>query len=252
MDSRELSDLTADPIQTLGMSFYFDPATVARAKELGLKWIQFYGLGRGGVLGNVDSDVVHDAFTFFHQSTIDFLWDRAREKADPVEMVEEFTRFAYVFADHTFGSVPVEVLARFAEACKKVTRAVTPGRHLLFDGYARLAVPENPVHAAYLGTILLRELRGGVHIDAVGEVDLSPTDACYLQDANLFKLHGYGDDDAPTVTLDLEAKKLAAEELTTGYMANYFAVLDDTQRQYVADGTTAMFAALMAPVAVPG
>jgi hypothetical protein len=252
MDSRGLSNLTADPIQTLGMSFYFDPLTVERAKELGLNVFEFYGLGRGGVLGDVDAGVVEEAFTFFHRSTIDFLWEHARTKADPVATAAEYLIAAFAFADRTFGAVPTEVLAQFATSTDLVVRAVTPGRHQLFDGYASYRVPPSPVHAAYLGTILLRELRGGVHIDAVHQVGLSPTEACYLQDATIFKLHGYGDDDAPTVTPDLQAKKLAAEELTAGYMADYFSVLDDTQRQFVADATTAMFAALKAPVAVTG
>jgi hypothetical protein len=46
----------------IGASFYFDPATVARSKELGLDGYRFYFLGRGGVLGDVDSAVIHSAF----------------------------------------------------------------------------------------------------------------------------------------------------------------------------------------------
>jgi hypothetical protein len=54
MDTLELANVTADPIQVVGMSFYFDPFTVELAKQRGLHRFQFYGLGRGGVLGDVD------------------------------------------------------------------------------------------------------------------------------------------------------------------------------------------------------
>jgi hypothetical protein len=250
MNTLELADVTAEPIQVLGMSFYFDPATAERAKDLGLNVFQFYGLGRGGVLGDVDSDVVARAFTFFHPATIERLWNGSRAKADPVATAAAYVQAAYEFADRTFGAVPFDVLATFAAAAHKVASGVTGGHHLLVDGYRQYPVTDNPVHAAYLGAIVLRELRGCVHIDAVAEVGLTPTEACYLQDAATFKLHGYDDDDAPTLSPSLEASKVEAETLTAAAMAHYFGVLSDTERQDLADGALAMFAALSSPVAV--
>ena len=250
MNATELSIVTADPIQVLGMSFYFDPLTAARAKELGLNVYEFYGLGRGGVLGNATLEDIDRAFTFFHWDTLSFLWESARAKADPVVTADEYVKAAYAFADRTFAAVPEAVLIGFAAATQKVVDAVGAGSHHLFDGYRRFDVPPNARHAAYLGTILLRELRGGVHIDAVAQVGLTPTQACYLQDASLFALHGYGESDAPTVTPDLEAKKVAAEVLTAQAMADYFACLSEDECQQIADGTNAMFAALASPVAV--
>ncbi|MEO9180400.1 MAG: hypothetical protein ABI298_01975 [Acidimicrobiales bacterium] len=81
MDAFTLAEETAESTQTLGMSFYFDPLTGARAKEIGLNIFQFYGLGRGGTLGDVD--VIQAAFTFFHPRAIGRLWTDARAKSDP-------------------------------------------------------------------------------------------------------------------------------------------------------------------------
>jgi hypothetical protein len=156
MESSDLAELTTDSIQKLGLSFYFDPLTAERAKELGMNVFEFYGLGRGGVLGDVDVEVVDRAFTFFHPRTMDFLFHRARAKA------------------------------------------------------------------------------------------------CYLQDDSVFKLHGYGDDDVPPVTPELEAKKIQGEVVTSRLMAPYYSVLSGDERQRLADGTLAMFAALSDPVAVTG
>lgn len=250
MNSLDLSVATADPIQLVGMSFYFVPSTVERAKERGLNVYQFYGLGRGGVLGDVDYDVVFDAFTFFSHSAMGLLWTNARERANPVETAEAHVQAAYAFADATFGAIPVEVLARFALAVRKMADSVETGHHDLFDGYKRFAVPANPVHAAYLAAILLRELRGCVHIDAVKEVGLTPQEAAYLQDANVFKLHGYTDVDVPTVTPELEAKKAQAETITSAAMASYFDVLSDEERQALRDGALAMSDAVKNPVPV--
>ena len=250
MNSSDLADVTARPIQVLGMSFYFDPHTRARAKAEGLNSFEYYGLGRGGTLGNVELDVVVEAFTFFHPRVLERMWTQAKEKADPVVVAADYVQAAYEFADRTFGAVDVEVLAHFAAAAHKVAAAVESGHHQLVDGYKQYEVPTNPVHAAYLGCILMRELRGCVHIDAVSEVGLSALEACYLQDPSFFTSHGYVDEEAPNVTPETAAKKLRAEELTSAMMSQCFSVLSDDERQHLADGALAMFAALKEPVLV--
>ena len=250
MNSLELADVTADPIQVLGMSFYFDPGTRARAKERGLNSFEYYGLGRGGTLGNVDVDVIIDAFTFFHPRAFERMWTLAKEKADAVEVAADYVDAAYAFADRTFGAVDVQVLSRFAAAAHKVAAEVESGHHQLLDGYKQYEVPANPVHAAYLGCILMRELRGCVHIDAVNDVGLSALEACYLQDPSFFPNHGYLDDEKPSVTLEMEAKKVKAEELTSAMMGECFDVLSVDEHHDLADGALAMFAALKDPVAV--
>jgi hypothetical protein len=250
MNTDELSTITADPIQLLGMSFYFDPLTNEHGKEHGLNVYEFYGLGRGGTLGNVDTQAVQDAFVFFDPATVDFLWTSAKEKADPVAIAGAHLEAAYAFADKTFGAIPLSVLSDFAKAARKVVDAEASGVCPLVDGYRKLPAPADPVHAAYLGTIFLRELRGGLHIHAVNEVGLDPVAACYLQDPMVFALHGYKEDQAPEVTEELKAKKLRAEELTSQMIAERFDVLSDTEREALAEGTKLMVEALQNPVPV--
>jgi hypothetical protein len=249
MDAMELADVTADPIQWVGLSFYFDPLTVERAGELGLHRYEFYGLGRGGVLGDVDSAAVTEAFTFFHPAAVERFWS-ATQKADPVVTAQQYLEAAYGYADRTFGAIPVEVLANYAAAAHKVVETVERGHHRLVDGYRQYPVPESPVHAAYLGAIMMRELRGCVHIDAVAEAGLTVVQACYLSDADNFRRHGYTEADVPAVTADDEARKVRAEQITSAAMAGCFAVLSDDERQHLRDGALAMFDALRSPVSV--
>ncbi len=252
MDTSTLAEVTADSTQILGMSFYFDPLTGERAKENGLNIYQFYGLGRGGTLGDVPVDVVQEAFTFFHPRAIGRLWTEARAKADPVTVAVNYLQAAYQFADRTFGAVDLEILSNYAAAAHKVASSVGEGKHHLLDGYKQYDVPSSPVHAAYLGTILMRELRGCVHIDAVNQVGLSVAEACYLQDPGVFQMHGFVEDETPVITAEHEAKKQRAEALTTAMMAECFGVLSDDERRHLADGAAAMFDALKAPVPVAG
>jgi len=249
MDATELADVTAEPIQWVGLSFYFDPHTVERASELGLHRYEFYGLGRGGVLGDVDSDTVTEAFTFFHPAAVERFWS-ATQKADPVVTARQYLEAAYGYADRTFGAIPVDVLANYAAAAHKVVGAVERGHHRLVDGYRQYPVPESAVHAAYLGAIMMRELRGCVHIDAVAEAGITVVQACYLSDPDNFRRHGYTEADVPVVTADVEARKVRAEQITSAAMADYFGVLSDDERQQLRDGALAMFDALRSPVSV--
>ncbi len=243
MNSLDTANTIAVPLGHVGLGYYGAPSTVARAAELGLDWVGFYGLGRGGVLGNVDSAAVHEAFVFFHRNAVDFLWNAHKDKADPVTTAAAHIEAAYAYADSVFADMDADLLQNFADAVQKVVGAVPSGQYSLFDGYHQYAVPTLPVHAAYLGAILMRELRGGIHIQSVASVDLSPAAACYLEDANLFAMHGYGPDDIPVDVATAEVKKAAAEELTTKAMTAYLEVLTDLERSALAGGATAMFAA---------
>src|SRR5271168_3850461 len=123
MINEELATMLADPIQVLGMSFYFDELTKVRGKEHGINVVEFYGLGRAGVLGDVETSVVVDAFTFFDPSFIDSVWTNAKTKADPVVVAAAHVDAAYAFADRTFGAIDTAVLAKFAAAARKVAEA---------------------------------------------------------------------------------------------------------------------------------
>ena len=239
MNSHELADAIAVPIQVIGMSYYFDPATAARASELGLNVFEYYGLGRGGTLGNVDTEVVFDAFTFFSPGAIDMLWTQSKKKADPIEVALEHVQSAYAYADKTFADLDETQLQAFADATRKVVAAVPYGKHQLVDGYRKYEAT-SARHQAYLGAILLRELRGCVHIDAVKEAQISPADAAYLENPTIFKMHGYQDSEVSEVNAALEAKKKRAEEITTDNIAKFFDVLSDDERLAVHDGAFAM------------
>jgi len=250
MNISELSTSTDDAIQNVGMQYYFVPSSAAKAETLGINQFEFYGLGRGGVLGGADTKEVVEAFTFFSSGAIEFLYGAPRSKADPVAIAKAHIDAAYDYADLTFGGVPTDVLSAFAKAAGKVVQNVKPGQYALFDGYMQFPFPQSPVHAAYLATILLRELRGGAHIDAIKEVGLSAADATYLENPGIYKMHGFTDEEAPTVTPELEALKKKADAVSDAKFAEYLSVLDEAEQTAFLDGVNAMFAATTNPQAV--
>ena len=66
MDRRGVAARTAKPIGDLPAHFMLDPATYEHGASLGFPGYDFYVSGRGGVLGNVDADVVSAGFVFFN------------------------------------------------------------------------------------------------------------------------------------------------------------------------------------------
>lgn len=221
------------------MSFYFDPGTAEAAKAHGMNVYEFYGLGRGGVLGDVDAAQVRDAFWFFKPSLVEMLWTAAGAKGDPPVVAASYLEAAYAYADRTFGSVPEDVARAYADAARAAIDAVPAGRFALFDGYRTYPVPTNAHHAAYLATICLRELRGGVHIEATRAAGVTPEAACFFSNPDIFKLHGYSDDDVPADQSGLADQMAAAEAATDEAMAAFLDVLSDEQRAAIAAGVAA-------------
>jgi len=249
MNSYELETQICGPIQHIGMSFYFEPGTKALGREIGLNVVEFYGVGRGGVLGDVEIVEVQRAFWFFHDDAIIGMYGSGRVKIEPIDAAKAHLQAAYVFADEKFGQLDEATLSAFAAAATKVIAAVPAGHYALFDGYRSFEVPTEPVHAAYHATILLRELRGGVHIDTTQEVGLAPNEACFVTNEAIFQLHGYTDADAPADKEKLALQLAEAEELTTKTMAGYLDVLSDAERDAMAAGVAAMADALSAGAA---
>src|SRR6188472_193586 len=84
----------------IGASFYFVPETVARAKELGVDGYRFYFLGRGGVLGDVESGVVRSAFGYFHPAVIERMWESGQRRIAPLrprDAAREFIACGHAF-----------------------------------------------------------------------------------------------------------------------------------------------------------
>ena len=180
MDTLELADTIAEPMGTVGMSFYFSPQAIAHGEGIELDVITFYAGGRGGVLGDIDAVEVDRIFYFFKSGLIASMVEKARVGADRQETVTSHMKAADDYADATFGGIP-------AGCCGRSRRRPRPWppRCPQGDGRSSTAtwpsrVPTDAIHEAYYWSIVLRELRGGVHTDVVVDAGLSGSEACQL------------------------------------------------------------------------
>lgn len=153
-------------------SFMLSADTLEHGQSLGYEDFSFYFGGRGGVLGDVDSDVVAAAFGFFPAAVLRATWAKAREVASPAETAQR-----YAGALHEWGRAglrEVEGMARLAQLAEHVAAAADPAGLPLFAGWRALPAPEDPPARAAHAIQVLREHRGGVHLVALLAAGLTP------------------------------------------------------------------------------
>lgn len=237
---------TNEPLQKVGSAFYFTAETRAAAKaRFGIDGFRNYFLGRGGVLGDVDADVVTSAFGYFEPSLVRNLWASGVDRIaphSPREVARGLFESAYEYArthfDGVFG------LAEFADAAAVVAAAVDPAALALFAGVRAEPAPADPPAAAMHQAIVLRELRGSVHLVAVVASGLNPAIAHAIRRPTETEMFGHPADASSSVTDEQRAAWERAEALTDELLVPAYSQLTNAQSDALVAGADAMYAAL--------
>ena len=228
MTDEELLAAACPIIKDAGWAFYFAPATTARGAELGLDPFQFYALGRGGVLGDVEPAVVSSAFGYFNPSMVAGLWNAAKAICPPRVAGAAYMQCS---AEHGRSKLSaVEGLASFVVAAEKVLAATSLDALPLFAGVA--AEPA------------ATDLPGSAHLVAVRAVGLDTKTAHFAKRPADIAMFGWSADDAPVIDDAVHAQMDAAEELTDRLVLPAFAVLDDADRAALVEGLQRIQSAL--------
>jgi len=233
-----------EPIYHIGAAYYFEAATVERGKQAGLDGFRFYFLGRGGVLGDVEADVVRAAFGYFEPSLLAKMWNTAKER---VEVSPRDVARLYMDCAHEYGRTKltgIDGLTEFAAAAGKVIAAVEGASMPLFAAFRAEPVPEDPPAAAIHQAVVLREMRGSAHLLAIAAVGLSSAVAHAIKRPNDVQLFGYTAELAPTVTDADRGAWERAEALTDTLLAPAYEALTAAEADALVTGTAAMAAAI--------
>jgi hypothetical protein len=229
-----------EEIAHIGSAFYFHPDTVEVGKAHGLGGFRFYFLGRGGVLGDVDADVVRSAFGYFQPGLVRKLWESSLAIMAPRDAARLYLSCAHDLGRKKFAGV--SGLEAFVDAATTVVQSVEGASLPLFVGVRAEPVPDDAPAAAMHQAVVLRELRGSVHLLAHTAVGLDSSRAHSIRRPNDTAFFGY--EVAPEVgDADRELWE-RAEALTDEILAPAYATLTDQQAQALIDGTDAMHAAL--------
>jgi hypothetical protein len=168
---------TSEPIHSIGTAIYLSPDLFGWAAEWG--WsnpFAFYFAGRGGMLGDVSSEVVCAAFGWFEPSAVRTFFTEgssaeggAHEAA--ARMAEAHARWG---RQHLGGVDGLDDAVAVAEA---LVDGVEGSGLPLFAGWRAAPRADDTAGRAAQLMQMLREWRGGVHLVATTAAGLSPMEA---------------------------------------------------------------------------
>ncbi len=166
----------AAPAGDVGGRWMLHPEVLGPCRDFGyLNGYSYYVAGRGGVLGDVDADVVGSAFGFMEPLLLRKMWETG--------VAVEGARAAaarYGAACAQWGRSRLrgfEGAPRLADLIRHVVDSVDSAGLALFAGWRSEQRPTDPEGLAYFETYVLRELRGSAHIAAVVATGIAPLEA---------------------------------------------------------------------------
>jgi hypothetical protein len=221
MTPEEAAVASADAISTLTSRFMLDMATYQYGATLGFDGMAFYAAGRGGVLGDVDAEVVTEAFVFFHPDNVRANWNSSADVMPREKAAIEFANVAAKWAeDHMPDDIDSATLASLAE---RVAAAADPTGAPVFAGWRNLQAPSSAKAAAVHHMNSLRELRFALHAHAVLAQGIAPQDALSHRQPHMAPIFGWGDPVESSAELAAEWGK--AEDDTNAGMAKALSTL---------------------------
>lgn len=238
-----------EPVGYLGGHWMLHPEVLAPCRDAGYPHgYAYYVAGRGGVLGDVDADVISAAFGFFEPSLVRKMW----ELGVAVEgAAAAATRYGAACAHH--GRVRLDGFygaTRVADLAGRVAAGADVTALPLFAGWRSQPLPDDAAGRAYFLMHVLRELRGSAHLLAVVATGLGPRAAVFTTGGeDVANLRGWTGpyDDLAGVT------KQAAEALTDEILTRlYSEVLSEEEAAELAGLVASMRTHFDAYVATDG
>ncbi|MEV0232406.1 hypothetical protein [Nonomuraea sp. NPDC050786] len=235
-DPRTTAAQVKAPIGRLGGGFMISREAKAVCEEYGLGARELYFRGRCGVLGECDADVVTSVAVFFPTGHVEESWNGGRKLATE-QAVELYAEICRDWGRRKLGGY--DGCARIAELLQPVVERASSVGAPLFAGWRAVPLPDDPPARAVQLMHVVRELRGGLHANAVIAAGLHPLEATLAagHDGTPFgeatgemvaKFFQWPEPYA-TPGPDVVARRAAVEETTDDLMAPAFSVLDDSE-----------------------
>lgn len=243
LNAAQTATVIAPIISSVGSRYMLDPDTNAAGAAAGYpNSFSFYVAGRGGVLGDVDADVVYAAFMFFEKQLVEKLWKQG--------VAVEGARAAgkrYMTACDDWGRKHLGGLAdleKFIVPAEKLVASIDASGLSLFAGLRAEPLPTDLPARAYRLITLIRELRGGYHIAASITHGLTGLEATITRSREgTAKMHGW---EPPYADMSgLTAQRDAVEQATGDAMARAISsALTSQEMNELAEQTQRLEAAL--------
>jgi len=137
-----------------------------------------YVAGRGGVLGDAAGETVAAAFAVFEPTGIAALWAEGIAVRGAAGAAQVYWEQAAEFGRAYLAGA--EKLDRIAELGEKIIAATPAAALPLFAGWRSMPLAEDSPARALQVMFVLRELRAGLHFNALSLAGISPVEAHVL------------------------------------------------------------------------
>jgi hypothetical protein len=164
------------PIEKVGAAWMLHPEQFEATTAAGYGHpFAGYFAGRGGVLGEVTPEVVDATFAIFAPEVVTMMWNMGLPVHGARGGAELYFRQGAEWAQRHLAGV--DGLERFAELGERVIASAPALGLPLFAGWRTLPRVSDPAGHAFQVSLILRELRGAIHVAAVASAGVSALEA---------------------------------------------------------------------------
>jgi hypothetical protein len=216
----------------LGGAWMTGESEEVATEAAGLEDWQLYFLGRHGVLGDVDADVITAAAYVFPPDRVRSQWEAARRTLTPEEAVRRYAEVC-----HEWGRSELKAFdgaERLTDLAGRVVDAVAVAGLPLFAGWRALSLPADPLAKCAHMMQLLREHRGACHGLAMVALGLHPLVAILLDKAENAEEYGW-ERPYPTTTDHDRQVRAQVEEVTDDLVTPPYASLTAAELRELLD-----------------
>jgi hypothetical protein len=224
---------SARAVHDVAAQFMLDMDTYALGSEAGYDGIAFYYGGRGGVLGDVDADVVTAALVFFPAGTIRTGWEQAGTVESRAAAADRFAAVGHAWARAHLPEGALDY-ARLAELAGRVEQAADATDAPVFAGWRALPEPSGDRELVLHRMNALRELRAARHGQEVLAAGIEPVEALMVRTPYMADIFGWPEP-RPEPDEELRERWQAAEDATDRRFGRDLAVLDAAERAEFAE-----------------
>jgi hypothetical protein len=219
MDTRltEAVRAAGGPIEQIGRDCMLHPDTFARSEAHGYPHpFAGYFAGRGGVLGDVDWEVIDAVFAVFEPNVTKMFWEQGRAVHGAAEGANLYWGQVADWGREHLADAPG--LNRIIELGERVINAAPAAGMPLFCGWRVMPrAADDPARAMQV-LFILRELRGSVHLPALISSGIKPMEAHILNKGPEFAAFCGFPEPFPDCN-HLKGRKDEVEEITNQRMA---------------------------------
>jgi hypothetical protein len=205
------------PIEQIGRDYMLHAETFARSEAHGYPHpFAGYFAGRGGVLGDVDWEVVDAVFAVFEPAVTKMFWEQGRAVHGAAEGARLYWEQVADWArDHLTGAPGLD---RIVELGERIIDAAPAAGMPLFCAWRLMPRAQDAPARAMQVLFILRELRGSIHLSALISAGIKPVEGHILNKGPEFAAFCGFQEPFPDCA-HLKARKDEVEEVTDQRMA---------------------------------